>query len=61
MSVEHVEFLVEEPSMEAALRLLVPKMVGELSFAVHAHQGKVDLLDRLLERLCGYAYWIPAT
>ncbi len=61
MSVEHVELLVEEPSMEAALRLLVPKIIGDLSFEVHSHQGKADLLGRLLERLRGYASWIPAT
>lgn len=59
MSVEHVELLVEEPSMEAALRLLLPKVVGDLSFEVYPHQGKGDLLGRLPERLRGYASWIP--
>ncbi len=29
MSVDHIEVLVEEPSMEAAMRLLLPHIVGE--------------------------------
>jgi hypothetical protein len=59
--VEHVEILVEEPSMEAALRILAPKVLGELSFEVYTHQGKTDLLARLPERLRGYASWLPKT
>lgn len=54
MTVEHVELLVEEPSMEAALRLLLPKILGDLSFEVYAHQCKDELLLRLPERLRGY-------
>ncbi len=61
MSVDHVEVLVEEPSMEAALRLLLPKMIGALSFEVYPHQCKDELLGRLRERLRGYASWIPGT
>lgn len=61
MSVEHVEFIVEEPSMETALRALLPKMLGEVSFEVYVHQGKADLLARLPERLRGYASWVPDT
>ena len=30
----HLEVLVEEPSMEQGLRLLLPKLVGEASFRV---------------------------
>ena len=45
--------------MEAALRLIVPKIVGELSFEVYPHQCKQDLLDKLPERLQGYAVWLP--
>jgi len=59
MSVEHIEVLVEEPSMEVALRTLLPKMVGNASFEVYAHQGKGDLLARLPDRLRGYASWLP--
>jgi hypothetical protein len=61
MSVEHIELLVEEPSMEAALRLLLPKIVGQLSFEVYPYQCKDELLSRLPERLRGYAAWIPDT
>ncbi len=59
MAVSHVEVLVEEPSMEAALRVLLPRVVGDLSFEVYPHQSKTDLLARLPERLRGYAAWLP--
>jgi hypothetical protein len=59
MSVAHIEILVEEPSMEAALRLIVPKIIGDLSFAVYPYQCKQDLLDKLPSRLRGYAAWLP--
>ena len=59
MSTEHIEVLVEEPSMEAALRVLLPRMLGGRSFQVYPHQCKVDLLQRLPERLQGYAKWLP--
>jgi hypothetical protein len=61
MTVEHVEVLVEEPSMEAALRLLLPKIIGPLSFEVYPHQCKDELLARLPARLQGYAAWTPDT
>jgi hypothetical protein len=61
MSVEHLEVLVEEPSMEAALNLLLPKMINGVSFAIHVYQGKRDLLKKLPGRLAGYAGWIPNT
>ena len=59
MAVSHVELLVEEPSMEAALRVLLPRVLGNLTFEVYPHQGKVDLLMRLPDRLRGYAAWLP--
>ena len=59
MSVEHLEILVEEQSMEAALELLLPKIVGSMSFKLHPHQGKADLLKMLPSRLQGYAGWLP--
>ncbi|MBS3821718.1 MAG: DUF4276 family protein [Planctomycetes bacterium] len=59
MAVSHVEVLVEEPSMEAALRVLLPRVLGDLSFDVYPHQGKADLLKRLPDRLHGYAKWLP--
>lgn len=59
MTVEHVEVLVEEPSMEAALTALLPKMLGEIGFSLHAHQCKHDLVAHLLPRLRAYAKWLP--
>lgn len=61
MNVGHVELMVEEPSMEAALRLLLPKLLGALSFEVYPYQCKSELLARLPDRLRGYASWIPKT
>lgn len=56
----HVECLVEEPSAEAALRNLVPKMVGlDVTFDVLPFQGKADLLRKLPARLKGYSKWLP--
>ena len=48
----HIEFLVEEPSAEAALKNLVPKISGQdVSFMIHPHQGKQDLLaENVLEQ-----------
>ncbi len=55
MTIEHVELLVEEPSMEAALRRLLPKVLGHLTFEVYPHQCKDELLLRLPQRLRGYS------
>ena len=59
MTVSHVEFLVEEPSMEAALQELLPRLLGNIGFAIHPYQGKNDLLQRLPDRLRGYSAWLP--
>lgn len=59
MAVSHVEVLVEEPSMEVALRVLLPRVVGDLSFEIYPHQGKPDLLGKLPMRLRAYAAWLP--
>lgn len=61
MTAEHIEFLVEEPSMEAFLRSSLPRLLGETSFEIYTYQGKADLLSRLEERLKGYATWLPST
>lgn len=46
---EHLEFLVEEPSMEAALTAIAPRVLGpDQSFAIHAHQ--VSGLQGLIAR-----------
>ena len=56
----HIEFLVEEPSAEAALQNLVPKILGDQGdFTIHVHEGKPDLLKKLPGRLAGYARWLP--
>jgi hypothetical protein len=59
MAVSHVEVLVEEPSMEAALRVFLPRVLVGVSFQVYPYQCKDDLLKRLPERLKGYAAWLP--
>jgi hypothetical protein len=50
-----VEVLVEEPSMEAALRVLLPNILGALAFEVYPYSCKDELLGRLSQRLHGYA------
>lgn len=57
--VDHIEFLVEEPSMEEALRLLLPRIIGDTSFAIYPHQCKDDLIASLPKRMKGYAAWLP--
>lgn len=59
MTVSRVEVLVEELSMEAALRILLPKILGDVAFGVYTYACKDDLLKRLPERLRGYASWLP--
>lgn len=60
MTTQHFEFLVEEPSMEAFLRGLLPRMLPEdCSFQIHPFQGKQDLLNNLEKRLRGYLAWLP--
>jgi len=57
----HVEFLVEEPSAEAALSERLPGILrGRATWTLHVHQGKSDLLAKLPGRLRGYAPWLPA-
>lgn len=53
----HLEFLVEEPSMEAFLNVLLPRLFPDCTFRVHAFQGKTDMLGKLQTRLKGYAHW----
>lgn len=35
MQVNHIEVLVEEPSVEAALRILLPKMLPRDNFEIY--------------------------
>ena len=61
MTVRHFEFLVEEPSMEAFLRVLLPRLLPcDRTFNVHAFRGKPDLRRKLQSRLRGYSKWLPA-
>ncbi len=46
--------------MEAALRILLPRLLNEMTFEVYPYQCKQDLLKRLPERLRGYSSWLPA-
>lgn len=56
----HIEFLVEEPSAEAALLNILPKILEQTtSFAIHPYQGKQDLLKKLPSRFGGYKAWLP--
>src|SRR5438094_10489615 len=48
--------MVEEPSAEAALQVLLPQILpDDHTFAIHPHQGKLALLKNLPTRLAGYA------
>jgi hypothetical protein len=60
-SLSHLEFLVEEPSAEAALDQLLPCILGaDVSFKIYQHSGKSNLLRNLGARLRGYRRWLPA-
>lgn len=56
----HLEFFVEEPSAEAALELLIPKLAPGSSFRVHNFSNKGSLLKKLEQRLRPYATLLPA-
>lgn len=60
-TIDHVEFLVEERSMEVALEALLPKLLGKTTWKIHEHGGKSVLLKRLPDRLRGYSKWLPQT
>jgi len=56
----HIEFLLEEPSTEAVLGKILPKILSDdVSFYFHIFEGKDDLLHKLSDRLRGYRQWIP--
>ena len=56
----HLEVLVEEESMEAALNNILPRILpGTVTFRVHPYKGKSDLLAKLPSRLKGYRAWLP--
>jgi len=56
----HLEFLVEEASLESALTQLLPKILpSTVTYKIHAFRGKTDLLAKLPNRLKGYQAWLP--
>ena len=60
MLAPHLEFHVEEPSMEALLNVWLPAFLPEeCGFQIHRYQGKQALLRKIEARLKGYATWMP--
>ena len=60
MSILHLEFLVEEASLESALTQLVPKILpSNVTSKIHAFRGKPDFLAKLPNRLKGYQASLP--
>lgn len=59
-NVQHLELLVEERSMKAFLDVLLPRLLPDRTFLVHAFEGKQDLLKNLLPRLQTYEKWLPS-
>ncbi|MCX7699478.1 MAG: DUF4276 family protein [Gemmataceae bacterium] len=58
--IDRLVFFVEEPSMEAFLRALLPRFLSpSRTFEIHPIQGKRDLLANLESRLKSYAKWLP--
>lgn len=56
----HIEFLVEEYSIEVTLKIIVPKIIGDNhSFLIHNFQNKDRLLKKLPERMNAYAKFVP--
>ena len=56
----HLVLLVEEPSVEAFLQTLLPRMLPDgPTFEIHAFGGKTDLMGKLDQRLRGYRRWLP--
>ncbi|MFP4222031.1 MAG: DUF4276 family protein [Phormidium sp.] len=59
-SLLHLEFLLEEPSLEEALSYILPKALrNKATFRTHAFRGKPDLIRKLPGRLKGYSAWLP--
>jgi hypothetical protein len=56
---EKLIVFVEEPSMEAVLEKLLPKLINDVDFEVRRFQCKDDLLKNLPDRLHGYSAWLP--
>lgn len=59
MTAQHLEVLTEEPSMEAFLEVLMPRLLPGTTVAIHSFQNKQNLLRRLSNRLRAYGKWLP--
>jgi len=60
MKADHLEILVEEPSAEAFLNCILPRILNDGdTFQIHVHQGKADLLRKLESRIKAYSKWLP--
>ena len=60
MRILHLEFLVEEASLEAALTQLLPKILpSNVTSNIHAYRGKPDFFEKVPNRLKGYRAWLP--
>jgi hypothetical protein len=60
VSILHLEFLVEEASLESALTQLVPEILpSNVTSNIHAFRGKPDFLAKVPNRLKGYQAWLP--
>jgi len=60
VSILHLEFLVEEASLESALTQLLPKILpSNVTSKIHAFRGKPDFLAKLPNRLKGYQASLP--
>lgn len=58
----HLVFLLEEESMEAFLKTLLPRWLGGRStYETHSFRGKADLLRAIPPRLRAYRSWLPPT
>jgi hypothetical protein len=56
---ERLIALVEEESAEAALNLILPRLLPQSDVQIIRFQGKQDLLQNLLARLRGLKSWLP--
>ena len=56
----YIEFLLEEPSAEAVLNAILPKILSDnINFKLHVFKGKQDLLKKLPIQLQVYSKWLP--
>lgn len=61
MNATHIDFMVEEASMETLLRGLLTRFLKDTSYAIYRFQCKHNLLAELPKRLKGYRAWLPET